>query len=164
MWRGRGGQTPSRRLCAVVSSTSCRGTGNIISPDDASTGLCMGQAAWFLTRITCSRATWLFVDWEGLFPIGVLEIAVSSRARALELQRLPAKRRCKIVRVRRLPQACPPHLLGASPRFPELAACYGKGYLQAESCSLHLNFGIGGLVWLYVRRKQPPLRGTRSRP
>lgn len=51
----------------------------------------MGQAAWFLTRIACSGATWLFVDWEGSFPIGVLETAVSSRARAPELQRLPAK-------------------------------------------------------------------------
>lgn len=51
----------------------------------------MDQAAWLLTRIAYSGATWLLVHWEGSFPISVPESAVPSHAQALELQRLPAK-------------------------------------------------------------------------
>lgn len=79
-----GGQTPE----AVVCRVSCRGTGNIRSPNAVSTGLRVGQAAWFLIRITCGAYTWLFVDWEGSFPIKVLEIVISDCTQAPELQRL----------------------------------------------------------------------------
>lgn len=126
-----GGQTPS----AVVSS---RGTGNIRSPNAASTGLCVGQAAWFLTRITCGTYTWLFVDWEGSFPITVLEIVISNCAQAPELQR-PLQSEDEsfsgcVGCWRHIPSSAP----GSIPRVPR------KGSLQAESCGLHLNFGIAG--------------------
>lgn len=89
MWRG--GKARAEGSVAVASTTSCRGTGNISSPNDVSTGLCMDQAAWLLTRIAYSGVTWLLVHWEGSFPISVPEPAVPSHAQALELRRLPAK-------------------------------------------------------------------------
>lgn len=105
-----GGRPLSRGLRAVLSSG---GTRNTTSPNDVSTGLCMGQAACFPTR----GAAWLFVGWEGSFPISALEPA------ACNLQRLPAKRRQDVLGVRGLPQARPlltswEHPLGSQNRPP----------------------------------------------
>lgn len=115
-----GGRPPSRGLRAVLS---CGGTGNTTSPNDVSTGLRMGQATWFPTRIADGGAAWLFVGWEGSFPISALEPAACNHAQALDLQRLPAKRRQDVLGVRGLLQARPlltswEHPLGSQNRPP----------------------------------------------
>lgn len=54
--RVEGGQTPSRGLSAEHQLPEWREYGTL-------------HGAWFLTCMAYSTATWLFLDWEGSFPI-----------------------------------------------------------------------------------------------